>query len=182
MFESPEAIIKQLFLQPGAVVVDMGAGMGAFSIPCAKAIEKIPPDRSHSGGGIVYAVEVQRQLLNVIAENAKHAGVGNVRVVWGDIERDHGTKLADHVADVVILANTLFQIENKDATIAECVRLLKKGGRLLVVDWKETSIGAGPQPSQLITTVSLDGLMAKAGLKRSETISAGAHHYGIIYQ
>ncbi len=172
MFESPEAIIKQLFLQPGAVVVDMGAGMGAFSIPCAKQVGKT---------GTVYAVEVQRQLLNIIDQNAKHAGVGNVRVIWGDIERDHGTKLADHVAGVVILANTLFQIEHKDATIAECARLLKKGGRLLVVDWKETSIGAGPQPSQLITTVALDGLMAKAGLKRSETISAGAHHYGILY-
>jgi len=179
MFESPEAIIKQLFLKPGAVVVDMGAGMGAFSIASAKQVGK---------NGIVYAVEVQRQLLNVIDQNAKHVGVGNIRVVWGDIERDHGTKLADHVADVVILANTLFQVENKDATITECVRLLKKGGlptgqagQLLVVDWKETSIGAGPRPDQLVTTVALDNIMAKAGLKRSETISAGAHHYGIIY-
>lgn len=173
MFESPEAIIKQLFLAPGAVVVDMGAGMGAFSIPCAKHIGK---------NGIVYAVEVQRQLLNVIDQNAKHASVGNVRVIWGDIERDHGTKLSDHVADVVILANTLFQVEHKEATIAECARLLKNGGRLLVVDWKETSIGAGPKPAQLVTTVALDTLMSKFNLKRVETVNAGAHHYAILYR
>lgn len=178
--QSPEAIIKQLFLKPGAVVVDMGAGMGAFSIPCAKQVGK---------SGVVYAVEVQRQLLNVISDNAKHAGVDNVRVIWGDIEREHGTKLADHIADVVILANTLFQVENKNATIKECSRLLKKAsqsngqaGRLLVVDWKETSIGAGPKPNQLVTTVALDVLMESLGLKRTETISAGAHHYAILYQ
>ena len=173
MFESPDAIIKQLFLQPGSVVVDMGAGMGAFSIASAKNI---------GINGTVYAVEVQRQLLNVISENAKHAGVGNVRVIWGDIERDHGTKLADHVADVVILANTLFQTENKDAVISECVRLLKNGGRFLIVDWKETSIGAGPRPDQLVTTVALDTLMSKFNMKRTETINAGAHHYGILYK
>ena len=173
MFESPDAIIKQLFLQPGSVVVDMGAGMGAFSIASAKNI---------GINGTVYAVEVQRQLLNVISENAKHAGVGNVRVIWGDIERDHGTKLADHVADVVILANTLFQTENKDAVISECVRLLKSGGRFLIVDWKETSIGAGPRPDQLVTTVALDTLMSKFNMKRTETINAGAHHYGILYK
>ncbi|MGI9118170.1 MAG: class I SAM-dependent methyltransferase [Minisyncoccia bacterium] len=173
MFESPEAKIKQLLLRPCPVVVDMGAGMGDFSIPCAKHVGK---------NGTVYAVEVQRQLLNVINENTRHAGVSNVRVIWGDIERDHGTKLANNIADVVIIANTLFQVENKDATISECIRLLKNGGRLLVVDWKETSIGAGPRPNQLVTTVALDSLMSKFNLKRSETINAGSHHYGIIYR
>lgn len=173
MFESPEAIVKQLFLQPGAVVVDMGAGMGAFSVACAKNV---------GIKGKIYAVEVQRPLLNVISENTKHAGANNVHVIWGDIERDHGTKLADHVADVVILANTLFQVENKDAVLSECARVLKKGGRFLVVDWKETSISAGPRPEQLITTVALDMLMSKFNLKRTETINAGAHHYGILYK
>ncbi len=106
MFESPDAIVAQLYLKNGDVVVDMGAGMGAFSVAAGKKVGK---------EGVVYAVEVQRQLLNIIAENAKHANVGNVRVIWGDVERDRGTKLASGIANVVIIANVLFQVEEKHA-------------------------------------------------------------------
>lgn len=169
-FLNPDQSVQTFGLRHGAHVADLGAGVGGYSIPLAKIV---------GGGGVVYAVEVQKELVATLSANAKHAGVGNIHALWGDIERLGGTKIADHLCDAVVLANVLFLVEDKQGLVAEVSRILKPGGKVFVIDWTESFGGIGPHPTQVVSKESAQALFTARGFTFSRELPSGVHHYGI---
>ena len=173
MFSDPSHNISEFDLQSGMKVADLGAGIGVLSIAAAKAV---------GDAGKVYAIEVQKTLLGKLKNNAKEARVNNVEALWGDIERPNGTHLKDSVVDACIASNILFQVTDKNGFISEVKRILKPGGKVLVVDWKESYRGIGPHIDEVITEVETKSLFEKSGFRLLKKINAGSHHYGLIFK
>lgn len=173
MFSDPERNIEQLGLQHGQRVVDIGAGSGFYALACAKVV---------GASGAVYAVDVQQDLLSRLKKEAQAAGLQNVETIWGDAEMEGGTKLGDASADAVLLTNTLFQAEDRQAMVREAARLLKKGGRLLVVDWSESAGALSPSKDLLVTEAQIGEWAAASGLSLERTVAAGSHHFGLIFK
>jgi ubiquinone/menaquinone biosynthesis C-methylase UbiE len=171
MFSDPTKNIEQCGIQPGMDIVDMGAGSGFYTLAAAKALVAT---------GRVYAVEVNKDLLTKLKNQATHEGLYNVDVIWGDIEKVGGTHLREGTIDLVLLCNTLFQVENKKNTLDEIKRILKPGGRLLVVDWTDSFGGIGPHRDAVVTRDQALDLCEKEGFSLERDITAGSHHYGII--
>lgn len=171
MFADPEHIVGQFGLTEGMQVADLGAGAGYYSIAAAKRV---------GTSGRVYAVEIQQELMERTAREAKSAGSSAIEIIWGNIEMSGGTKIADGTLDAVIVANVLFQIADKETFIAEIKRILKLGGRALVVDWAGSFAGMGPQPSDVISKDDARTLFKRYGFAFEREIDAGAHHYGFI--
>ena len=155
----------------GFLVADFGAGSGAYTIPLARKVgEK----------GRVYAIEVQKELLPRIKNTAMNQGLSNVEVLWGDIERNMATKLADSSVNLVMIANVLFQVENKLGLVREARRVLKLGGTLMVVDWKDSYGGFGPQSAFIVPPMEARKYFEKEGFVYEKDIQAGEQHYGFI--
>lgn len=168
-FADPENNIKQFGLKEGEYVADLGAGSGFYTFAAAKIVgEK----------GRVYAVEVMKELVQTLKNQASEKRLHNIEVVWGDIEELNGTKLRDHVADVVILSNILFQVEDKLGLINESKRILKPKGRVFIVDWTGPHGGVGPEESAVITAQEARDLFESNGFVFEGDIEAGTHHYG----
>lgn len=172
MFSNPEQNVAQLSLLDGMVVADFGAGSGAYSRACSNKV---------GYNGKVYAIEVQKELVKKLESEMKHWGISNVECIWGDIEKKNGTKLADHTVDAVIISNVLFQAEDKLGMIDEAKRILKKNGKVLLIDWSDSFGGMGPDPDHVITETGATDLFNKRGFKFDSKITAGVHHYGIIF-
>jgi len=172
MFSNPEQNILKLGLREGMRVADLGAGSGAYSIAASKYV---------GNTGHVYAIEVQKELVKKLESEIKDYGASNVECIWGDIENKHGTKMADQSMDVVIISNVLFQVEDKLGLIDEARRILKKGGRLLLVDWVESLGGFGPSKMDVVSEDTAKDLFIKRGFKLQEKITTSEHHYGIIF-
>lgn len=172
MFSNPEQNIAQLGLLDGMTVADFGAGSGAYSKVAANKVGYT---------GKVYAIEVQKDLVKKLESEMKHWGISNVECIWGNIEKKHGTNLADHSVDAVIVSNVLFQAEDKLGLIDEAKRILKKDGKVLFIDWSDSFSGMGPSQEHVITESTARELFTKGGFKALENIRAGAHHYGIIF-
>lgn len=172
MFSDPQKNIAELGIMDGMRVVDLGAGSGFYVIEAAK---KVGPR------GRVYAVDVQQDLLDKLKNSASLAGLHNIEVVWGNIEKIGGTKLREGIADRIILSNTLFQIESADREnlALEAKRLMKQGGKLLVVDWDS---GTPLSPKILVPKMLAEGIFQKAGFTLEKSFDAGDHHYGIIFK
>lgn len=172
MFSDPQKNIAELGVAHGMKVVDLGAGSGFYTIEAGKKV---------GSSGMVYAVDVQQDLLNKIKTSAGLVGVRNIEIIWGNIEKIGGTKLREAMADRVILSNTLFQIavNDRDNLALEAKRLLKSGGKLMVIDWMA---GSPLSPKTLVPRMLAEGLFQKAGFVLEKTFNAGDHHYGIIFK
>lgn len=173
MFADPEHIVAQVDLQSGSHVADFGAGSGAFTLAAARAAG----DR-----GRVYAVDVQKELLDRLKNAAREERLHNIEAIWGDVERLGGTHLKPGSVDAVIVANTLFQVEDREGLAAEAARILKSRGKLLLVDWSESFGGMGPQPEHVVTERSARELFERRGFTFIKTVEAGAHHYGMMFK
>lgn len=172
MFLNPEQCVAQCALKEGMRVADFGAGVGVYSKIAARRV-------GHTGR--VYAIEVQKDLVESFESDLRSQHLSNVSVIWGDIEKVGGTKIADRSMDFVIICNVLFQADDKLGVIDEAKRVLKKDGRLLVVDWTDSFGNLGPTPSHIVSQKTAQDLFEKRGFNYSETITTGEHHYGIIF-
>jgi ubiquinone/menaquinone biosynthesis C-methylase UbiE len=173
MFSDPVKNVEKSGIQPGMEIADLGAGSGHYTMAAAKALLST---------GRVYAIDVEKELLAKIKNNAARAGLYNVEVIWGDIEKINGTKLKEASIDLAFLCNVLFQEENKTNIIKEIKRILKPGGRVLVVDWEDSFGGIGPSAEMVVKRDEAMDLFEKNGFHLDREISAGAHHYGLIYK
>lgn len=171
-FAHPETNVSAFGIQPGMVAADFGAGSGAYTLHMAEILK-------HDGH--VYAVDVQKDLLQRIKTNATLKGLHNVEILWADLEVVGGSKIADHVVDFVLMSNILFQLPNKETILLEAFRVLKPTGRLAVIEWSESFGGMGPQKEDVVSRDMVRGLASAAGFEVRNEFSAGAHHYGIIF-
>jgi ubiquinone/menaquinone biosynthesis C-methylase UbiE len=171
MFSDPEKNLAQLGLAEGMKVADLGSGTGYYSIVAGRRV---------GNGGRIYAVEVQKDLLDRLKSNATNEKVRNIEVIWGSIDTIGGTKLREGLIDRAILANTLFQIEQKDRDnlALEIKRILKLGGKLLVVDWLP---GSPLSPKNCLPRMIAENLFNKNGFTLEKTFNAGDHHYGLVF-
>lgn len=153
-------------------MADLGSGSGFYTLAAARIV---------GATGRVYAVDVQKGLLEKIANEASRLKLTNVETLWGDLEKLGGTSLSNASVEVVLACNILFQLENKEAFLFEIKRILKPKGRVLVIDWKESFGGTGPQPNMIVPPADARALFERAGFVFERDINAGAHHYGMIF-
>jgi len=173
MFSAPEKNIEQLELKPNQIIADFGAGSGAYTLAAAKALK---------GTGKVYAIEVQKQMLTTLQNTCTSEHLGNVAFVWGNIELMGGSKLGDNTCDVVIVSNVLFLAPDKRVIIEEARRILRPGGRLLLIDWTASFNNMGPTKDQIFSEIDARLLLEEARLTFEKPIDSGNFHYGLIYR
>ncbi len=167
-------ILEHAPVRQGMKVADFGCGaLGHFVIPAAHAVGK---------DGRVYAVDIQKGMLTALDSRLKMDGMTNVELVWGDIERLRGTRMADGALDLVLLVNNLFLAADKALAGREAYRTLTSGGKLLVVDWKVTGAPLGPPVHQRVPKDQATLAMQTAGFHKLDDFEAGPYHYGIIFQ
>ncbi len=174
MFSDPQKNIEQFSLGKGMYVADFGAGSGFYSFAAAEAVGET---------GKVYAIDVQKDLLTKIKNEAKNIRhLANLEIVWADLEHLGGTKLRENSMDACIAANVFFQLENKDNAVSEIKRILKDNGRVLLVDWSASFGGMGPQQKDVFSRDMAKKLFEKHGFMEDREIPSGAQHYGIIFR
>ncbi len=172
MFADPIKNIESFSLISGMTIADLGAGSGAYTVPIARAV---------GGLGKVYAVDVQKDLLTRIKNDANKQHLMNIEVVWGDIEKRGGTKIREGCIDGAIASNILFQLHDKEGFRDEVKRILKPGGRVFIIDWTDSFGGLGPQQASVFSLASCKSLFSN-GFSVEKEFSAGTHHYGIIFK
>jgi ubiquinone/menaquinone biosynthesis C-methylase UbiE len=182
-FLHPERIISSLvtmsFLQKGAIIADFGAGHGYFTIPLGRAVG---PE------GRVYAIEIQKAGLNIIRAKAKLENLLQIEMVWSDLDRANGSRLKDGSVDLVFIANILFQSEKKSIILSEACRVLKPGGRAIIIEWKPVpadrqtgQVLFGPPVALRVIPEVIQKEALHAGLALEREIPVGSHHYGLIF-
>ena len=109
-------------LAPGETVLDLGSGAG---FDCFLAAARVGP------GGRVIGVDMTPEMLERARDNARRGGYGNVEFRLGEIE---ALPVPDGVVDIVISNCVLNLSASRPRVLAEMMRVLKPGGRVMISD------------------------------------------------
>lgn len=173
MFSQPEKNVEQFHVDPGMVVADLGSGSGFYSLALSDAVGE---------SGKVYAIDVQKELLSRLKSEAQNQNKTNIEIVWGDLDEKNGTTLKDNSVDRVVVANTLFQLEDIDSFLEETKRILRPNGKVLLVDWTDSFGGLGPTSDHVIKPDVARVMFEDVGFQFDKNIMAGEHHYGMVFK
>ncbi|MFH1867043.1 MAG: methyltransferase domain-containing protein [Patescibacteria group bacterium] len=173
LLNPPELLAKQLEVKFGHFVGDLGCGgAGYFTIPAA---------RLAGSKGKVYAVDILKAALEGVKSKAKLENLLNIETVWSDLEKVGATKITADTLDSDLLINIMFQSRNNAALLDEAKRLLKVGGKMLVVDWKVEPTPFGPAVSERLAPEKVREFAKQFNLKEEKFFEAGPYHYGFVF-
>lgn len=111
-----ETLLK---LMPPMVIADLGAGEGTFSQLLAQRAEK------------VIAVDNSEKMVEFGASVARENGYLNLEYRLGEIE---SPPIEDGTVDLAFFSQSLHHAEHPDLAIAAAHRILKPGGRIIILD------------------------------------------------
>ena len=166
-------ILSKAQVTEGMKVADLGCGIsGHFVFPSARLVGK---------NGRVYAVDILKPILLNIEKRARLDNLTNIVAVWSDLEMFGATKIESGSLDIAFLINTLYQSKKRIEIIREAIRMVKKGGKVMIVEWKAIALPFGPSPENRVNEELLKNGAQKLGLTLQEEFEAGDYHYGIIF-
>ncbi len=123
--EHPTKLLKALNLKPGQVVCDFGCGNGYHTLQLAK---RLGPK------GLVYAIDIQQEMLDLLAERSTPRGLENIKPVLAT-EEDSG--LPPETFDLVLMVDVYHELSHPPEVLAEVRASLKPEGRLVLVEFRE---------------------------------------------
>lgn len=171
-FLNPEKVVNSFdFIKEGMVVADFGCGAGYFIFPLVKKVGE---------SGKVFAIDILEEPLEVIESKARIEGIRNIKTIRGDLEKENGSCLEDNFCDIIFIANLLFQTERDEEIVKEAKRVLKNGGYIVFVDWKEDS-PFGPQGKR-VKKEEVKRLFEDKKFSFKGEFIPDDYHYGLIFK
>lgn len=172
-FIDPEKILFQAGLSAGQTLADLGAGSGFYAFAAGKIVGE---------QGTVYAVDILETALDHIAAEGRLKGLRNIKTVRADLEDNNAvTVIPSGSCDIVLFANILHQLKNKEELFAKAYSLLKSGGKLVVIEWNDQPGPIGPVSAERLTPEEAGKLAGQATLKPGGILPADSYHYGLIF-
>ncbi len=167
-----ENILRKIAVEEGQRVAELGCGnFGFFVWPLARLVGR---------RGQVYAIDILKSTLDEIRRQALKENFPQVKTVWSNLEIFKATAVETSSLDGALLVNVLYQSDKRIEILREAIRLLKRGGELLIVEWGGADSPLGPALDKRVKLDSLKMAAPKLGLDIKEEFSAGPYHYGLI--
>ena len=121
--ERTDLLVANLPLEPDADIADIGAGTGYFSFRMARRVPE----------GTVYAVDIQQEMLDLIALRQAEGAAANVTPVLGTI-RDPG--LPPESVDLILLVDAYHEFSHPWEMGQAMASALRPGGYLILVEYR----------------------------------------------
>ena len=122
--ERPDLLLRELELKPGMVAADVGAGTGYYTSRLARAVGE---------SGRVYAVDVQPEMLELLAANMARQDIRNFKPV---LATPRDPRLPPNSVDLILLVDVYHELEYPREVLEKLVAALAPGGRIAFVEYR----------------------------------------------
>ncbi|MFN3596808.1 MAG: class I SAM-dependent methyltransferase [Rubricoccaceae bacterium] len=150
--ERPDEVVANLGLRPGMTVADLGAGTGYFTFRLAARVPE----------GRVFAVDIQPEMLAILARRNAEEGTGNVEPVLGT-ETD--PRLPDATVDVTLLVDSYHEFSHPREMLDAIYRATRPGGRLVLVEYRAEDPSVPIRPLHKMTEAQVRLEVEAAGFR-----------------
>ncbi len=121
--EMPDAVVDSLDLASDDHVADIGAGTGYFTTRLARRVRQ----------GVVYAVDVQPEMLDMLERRLDREGIRNVELVLGAPDDPN---LSAGSVDLVLIVDAYHEFGYPREMLEAIHHALVPGGRLVLVEYR----------------------------------------------
>lgn len=169
-WNNPAKIVAAVDIRPGDRVAEIGCGSGWFTFELERAVRP---------RGLVFALDMQPAMLQILrARRENWERILTLPCGENDFEMDEGE------VDVVFHANVLHECEDPARHLLEARRVLKTGGRLIVIDWHwaDEESQPGPSNTERIPVDDARALIEVAGFQIQDVQDVGPFHYAVQAQ
>lgn len=170
-FLDPAQILEYAGIQKGQVIADFGCGNGFYPVAAAKLV---------GTDGRVYAVDIQNEALEATLSAAKHENLSNVYTLRHDLEHP-GVQIKDNTCDVVLLAGILHLAKLQKNILRETYRVLKTGGRVIIIEWRKEKLPFGPNINDRVSPEQSSDILTRSGFHFQQELPADAFHYSLVF-
>jgi ubiquinone/menaquinone biosynthesis C-methylase UbiE len=164
---NPDLIWDKAGIKNPSVLIDIGAGTGFFALLFGKKMKK----------GKVYACDISDEMLSWLEDNLPRESKG--RVIPVKME-ESSVPLPDAMADLVYMINLHHELEEPRRILGEALRLLKRGGKLLILDWKREKTPEGPPLEIRVTEEAIESQMRNAGFRDVIKYAVLPYHHFLV--
>lgn len=171
-FVKPEKIVAHLGLKSGNKVTDFGCGSGFYTLAASRIV---------GNTGRVASIDVQSSKLAATKSITTQNGFHNVEVYQADLEKPFD-KVSHGGEDAVIVASILHEVSDRTALLKNAYALLRSGGLLLVVDWKDEHSPFGPSMDKRISEHDLRAQLEQLGFRHLKDLNGDVYHYAMVFE
>lgn len=158
-----DTVLEKLALPADAWIGDLGCGPGAFALAFSKAC----PD------GVVFACDIEPRQLDVLRAKIRSTNLRNIVPVLASEEDPHFPPAA---LDIVFIGDTYHHLDDRVAYAKRLIRLLKPGGRLVLLDYKPGKLDIGPPPEHKLKAGQMTKELLEAGWRQVEKFDTHPFH------
>jgi ubiquinone/menaquinone biosynthesis C-methylase UbiE len=170
---NPFRILERVGIRERMRVADFGCGaLGHWTFPAAQLV---------GPKGAVYAVDILRDSLEILERRAKADQFGNISYVWSDFDVYRAAHIPQGEIDLLILSNNFPHSQNREHLVKEIARLVKRGGKALVVDWKPSANGWGSNREQRVASSEVKRAFQIPEFDLEDEFDAGPAHYALLF-
>ena len=155
--EMPDEVVANMSLAPDAVVADIGAGSGYFSFRIAKLVPQ----------GKVMAVDIQPEMLQIIADRMEAENITNIDRVLGEVDNPN---LPPESIDAALMVDAYHEFSHPFEMIDGIYRALKPGGRIFLLEYRGEDASVPIRPLHKMTEVQAVKEMSVFGLEWTDTL------------
>lgn len=151
-WQKPDQVMDALGIADGSHVADLGAGGGWFTVRLAR---RVGPN------GVVYAADVQPEMVRAISRRAQQEGLDNVRPV---LSSPSDPRLPPGRLDAVLIVDSYAEMSDPVSVLREVARSLQPRGRLGIVEFRTGRGGPGPSLERRVDPSIITRDAQRAGL------------------
>ena len=166
-WQKPHEVIQALALPSDAIIADIGAGTGYFSVRLARMLPK----------GKVYAADLEPEMVSHLAARAKRDELSNMVAVQSDMD---DARLPEKV-DMVLFVDVVHHIDGRESYFRRLKQSLRAGGRVAVVDFRPDS-EIGPPPRARISAAHVKRQLAAAGYSLAAEHDFLPNQYFLVFR
>lgn len=165
--QNPDLIWEKLALDSPQTLIDVGAGTGFFAKPFSDKLEN----------GTVYACDTSETMLEWMTAHVMEEYGKKISLVKSE---EANIPLDDNIADLVYMINLHHELDEPENMVKECARLLKDGGKLMIIDWKKEEMTFGPPIEIRVEESTVEQQLNSAGFTNIVCHQDLPHHFFIV--
>ena len=164
--ESPNLAVDLLDLKKDMIVADFGAGTGYFTSKLARKCS------------IVYAVDIQQEMLDLNAKQMRNKNINNVKFILGFTDR---TGLPKNSLDLVILVDVYHELENPLEIMNDIKSSLNQTGKVALIEYRKEDPTVPIKPLHKMSVEQVVKEMRQVNLKLHSNIQELPRQHMLIF-